>query len=75
MEPQRRRPRPVGEPAADEDLRAFFKDRAEHADTAPLTAEEFIRIAGELEIAYRLAWLKRQTLPPAASIGDRPPPR
>jgi hypothetical protein len=46
----------------EDDVRAFFTRHAECEGTAPLTAETFARIAGELETAYRLAWLKRQTL-------------
>lgn len=63
------------ESSADDYLRAFFTERAEQAGEVPLTAEDFARMAGELEIAYRLAWLKRQTLSSAVRKLDRQPPR
>jgi hypothetical protein len=63
----------VDESPADDYLRAFFAARAEQAGEVPLTAEDFARMAGELEVAYRLAWLKRLMSSPAD--GDRPPPR
>jgi hypothetical protein len=64
----------VDEPAAEDNLKAFFTERAQQPGHVPLTAEDFARIAGELEIAYRLAWLKRQTSS-SPHKGDRPPPR
>ena len=59
----------------DEDFRAFLKERAEQAGDAPLTREELARMAGEIEVAYRLAWLKRLMSSSATGEGDRPPPR
>jgi hypothetical protein len=59
----------------DEDFRAFLKERAEQARDAPLTAEGFARLAGDVEVAYRLAWLKRLMSSPGAGEGDPPPPR
>jgi hypothetical protein len=43
----------VDESPADDYLRAFFAARAEQAGEVPLTAEDFARMAGELEVAYR----------------------
>lgn len=65
----------VEESPADDYLRAFFTQRAEQAGAVPLTAEAVARMTGELEIAYRLAWLKRQTTSSAPRTQDRPPPR
>jgi len=65
----------IDESAAYDYLSAFFAERAEQAGEAPLTAEDFARMAGDLEIAYRLAWLKRQTSSAAPRKRDRPPPR
>jgi hypothetical protein len=64
----------VDEPSADDYLRAFFTGRAEHAGEVPLTAEDFARMAGALEVAYRLAWLKRQTSSSTPRTRDRWPP-
>jgi hypothetical protein len=58
----------------DEDLRAFLEERAGQAGDAPLTAEEVARMAGDVEVAYRLAWLKRLMASSAAGEGDPPPP-
>lgn len=69
------RGRMVDEPAADDALRAFFTERSQQPGDVPLTAEDFARMAGELEIAYRLAWLKRQTSSLAPYKRDRPSPR
>ena len=65
----------VDDSDVDDDLRAFLKERAEQAGDAPLTAQEFARMAGEVEVAYRLAWLKRLMSSSAAGEGDGPPPR
>jgi hypothetical protein len=65
----------VEDSAVDSDLRAFLKERIEQARDAPLTAEEFARMAGDVEVAYRLAWLKRLMSSSAARGGDRPRPR
>ena len=65
----------VEEADVDDDLRAFLKERAEQARGAPLTAEEFARMAGDVEVAYRLAWLKRLMSSSAAGDGDGPPAR
>ena len=65
----------VEDSAVEDDLRAFLKERAEQADDAPLTADEFVRMAGDVEVAYRLAWLKRLMSSSADGGGDRPPPR
>jgi len=56
-------------------LRAFFTRRAERESRAPLTAETFARMAGDIETAYRLAGLKRQTSSSTARKADRPAPR
>ena len=64
----------VEESDVDDDLRAFLKERAEQAGDAPLTAEELARLAGEVEVAYRLAWLKRLMSSSTAGEGDPPPP-
>jgi hypothetical protein len=58
----------------EDDVRVFFIRHAECEGTGPLTAESFARLAGELETAYRLAWLKRQTSPSPPAKGDRPSP-
>ena len=65
----------VDEAAVDDDLRAFLNERAEQAGDAPRTAEELARMAGDVEVAYRLAWLKRLMSSSAAGEGDLPPPR
>jgi hypothetical protein len=69
MKRRRKRPRPVEETSVDDGLMAFFKHRAGQPGDAPLTAEEFMRLAGELEAAQRLARLKGQLSvePPAES--------
>ena len=64
----------VEESDVDDDLRAFLAERAEQAGDAPLTAEEFARMAGDVEVAYRLAWLKRLMSSSAAREGDGSPP-
>jgi hypothetical protein len=60
----------VKQSEVDDDLRAFLKERAKHAGDAPLTAEGFARLAGDVEVAYRLAWLKRLMSSSAAGEGD-----
>lgn len=65
----------VDESAADDNLKAFFTGRAQQVGKVPLKAEDFARMAGDLEIAYRLAWLKRQTSSSPQRKRDRPPPR
>jgi hypothetical protein len=59
----------------DEEFRAFLKERAEREGDAPLTAEDFACMAGDVEVAYRLAWLKRLMSSSATGEGNRPPPR
>ena len=60
MARKRPQPRPATETIAAQDLIVLFEERARQAGDAPLTAEEFARIGGELEVARRLAWLKQQ---------------
>jgi hypothetical protein len=64
----------VDESAVDDDLRAFFTERAQQPGEVPLTAEDVARMTGELEIAHRLAWLKRQTSSSPPRKRDRAPP-
>jgi hypothetical protein len=69
MSRRSRQPRPIADTIAEQELIVFFDERAKRGDDAPLTAEEFMRISGELEAAQRLAVLKRRR---AESERDEP---
>jgi hypothetical protein len=60
--------RMVDEPAADDNVKAVHIEQAQQPGEVPL-------VAGELEIAHRLAWLKRQTSSSPPRNCDRPTPR
>jgi hypothetical protein len=60
MPSKRRIPPPVADTQAEQELIVYLEERAREAGDAPLTAEEFMRAAGEIEAAKRLAKLKAE---------------
>jgi hypothetical protein len=60
MPRKRRKPEPVADTQAEQDLIVYLEERASQPNDAPLTAEEFMRAADDLEAAKRLAALKAE---------------
>jgi hypothetical protein len=59
--PRKQRKPPTGaDTQAEQDLIVYLEERAKQADDVPLTAEEFMRAAGDVEAAKRLAKLKAE---------------
>ena len=60
MPRKRRKPEPMADTQAEQDLIVYLEERANQPGAVPLTAEEFMRAAGDMEAAKRLAALKAE---------------
>jgi hypothetical protein len=60
MARKRRTPPPVADTQAEQELIVFLEERARRLGDKPLSAEEFMREAGDVRAARRLARLKAE---------------